>query len=291
MAYNPSLPAGAAVAASSAPVAVAIDQINDVLITGAAGQSTLGNNILLATAGAGAIDCMAYSPTLRTFAAQIISTAGITAGAIIFEESNDGVTWVVAPWVDDASPGSLLLSTATNIAASQNKFFTGRIARRYFRCRISTAFSGGTVQAITKFSANDFPRQMPVTSANSSYLSGTMFIDPSSRGTLYSALTTAGTNAALIISGSRCVTTVAIYNPTSTPAFVKFYNKATAPTPGTDVPVLTYPIPANSTVTDGFTYGLRGFPLGIGIAVTGAMADSDTSNAPAGIRVNAQYTF
>jgi len=64
--------------------------------------------------------------------------------------------------------------------------------------------------------------------------------------------------------------------------YFKLYNKASAPTVGTDVPVATIPIPATSAVP--LEWGPLGLRLGTGIAfaLTGAMADSDTTALAAG---------
>jgi hypothetical protein len=60
---------------------------------------------------------------------------------------------------------------------------------------------------------------------------------------------------------------------------VKLYNKATAPTVGTDTPLLTIPIAANSKADLASIVAAVGlyFSSGISIAITGAFADSDTT--------------
>lgn len=92
----------------------------------------------------------------------------------------------------------------------------------------------------------------------------------------------ATTNGALITSGSAGMQAFFASNIGATPAYVKLYNKATAPTVGTDVPefVITVPATGQVEVTPGFN-GYR-FPLGLGIAITGAAADSDTTAVAAG---------
>ena len=58
---------------------------------------------------------------------------------------------------------------------------------------------------------------------------------------------------------------------------MKLYNKASAPTVGTDVPVLTITVPANSTVN--VPFGATGHRLttGIALAITANAIDSDTT--------------
>lgn len=68
-------------------------------------------------------------------------------------------------------------------------------------------------------------------------------------------------------------------NGTNTGAacFLKLYDKASAPTVGTDVPVETYALPAGGTFS--FTFGNVGsqFAAGIALAITGLIADADTT--------------
>ena len=78
-------------------------------------------------------------------------------------------------------------------------------------------------------------------------------------------------------------------NPTATPAYVKIYNKVTAPTLGTDVPFMIVPVPAQSCVVHEYgPVGLR-FSAGISIGVTGGPLNSDTTATVAGIIVTVSY--
>lgn len=67
-----------------------------------------------------------------------------------------------------------------------------------------------------------------------------------------------------------------LYNNTASAKFFKFYNKASSPTVGTDTPARTISIPANGGTNVEFSMGI---PMGTGIAyaITGAIADSDTT--------------
>lgn len=69
-----------------------------------------------------------------------------------------------------------------------------------------------------------------------------------------------------------------LFNTSGTTKFFKVYNKATAPV-STDTPVVTIPIPANSHVMLGAIWDNYGFTMatGIGYAITGGVADNDTT--------------
>jgi hypothetical protein len=110
---------------------------------------------------------------------------------------------------------------------------------------------------------------------------------PAVPATQYSVNSLNTTNGALILTGTSGLQAFYASNIGATVAYVKLYNKATAPTVGTDVPLMVIPVPAAVGTVAGFvelTPGFNGyrFPLGLGIAITGLMADSDTTAVAAG---------
>lgn len=88
----------------------------------------------------------------------------------------------------------------------------------------------------------------------------------------------ATTNGTLIKGSAGTLFSINAFNNGGAAAYVKLYNKATAPTVGTDIPVLVIPVPAGSQ-NQPFTLGTLGhrFALGIGLAITGGSADNDTT--------------
>jgi len=110
---------------------------------------------------------------------------------------------------------------------------------------------------------------------------------PTAAATPYFVNSAASTNGALILTGSSGLTAFYASNTGAGAAYVKLYNKATAPTVGTDVPEMVIPIPAAVSGVPG-TYALPmgfnsfRFALGLGIAITGAAADNDTTAVAAG---------
>ena len=200
----------------------------DLTVTGQAGQSTLGNNILLATAGTGSFDAVANGPvTYRSFYVQVIGSAGISAGQIIFEGSNDNTTFHTLTWYDDAVITGTPIQAATAIAASTNRYFSGKITYRYIRCRISTAFTGGTVQAIAKYSVYDYvPRVTTVGNPTAANLAATVNIAGSQT---LATVTTVGTVTGANLAANSLVADVAsaaITSTTTTAAFTPGFGVA-----------------------------------------------------------------
>jgi len=101
----------------------------------------------------------------------------------------------------------------------------------------------------------------------------------------YGAIAANNTTGLVVKAGSGIVYGIQLGSIGSAPAYLKLYNKATAPSCGTDTPVKRLIIPAASTAANGggSNVSLPGgvfFSAGISYCVTTGIADNDTS-APA----------
>lgn len=110
--------------------------------------------------------------------------------------------------------------------------------------------------------------------------------------TPYKLISTASTNANVVKNSGGNLYSIVAIGLTSTVRYLKLYSKATAPTVGTDVPLMTIPVPANTQgagVAIPFSMGVN-FPLGIGIAITSGSANNDTGAVGAGdVIINLTY--
>jgi len=134
---------------------------------------------------------------------------------------------------------------------------------------IPTTVASGALQTVTTVTA--------VTTAGT----------PLAPATPYILNSLATTNIALILTGTSGLQAFYATNTGATPAFVKLYNKATAPVLASDVPAMILPVPAAAAGVPGVAnlrIGFNGFrfALGLGIAITGAVADNDTTAVAAG---------
>jgi hypothetical protein len=129
---------------------------------------------------------------------------------------------------------------------------------------ITTAFIEGRQTAFSRDAAGNFMEMVAA--------------DP---GTAFFLNSAAGTNSTLVATGSTGVSSLYATNQGGTVAFLKLYNKATAPVVGTDIPVMIIDLAAATTVPGkhNLTAGMSPFrfPLGLGLAITGGLADSDTT--------------
>lgn len=113
---------------------------------------------------------------------------------------------------------------------------------------------------------------------------------PASPTTLFRN-STATTNATLVKNAAGTLYAIVATNIAATACFLKLYNKATAPTVGTDVPVMTIPVPAGQSISlDLGALGLR-FTTGIGIGITTGADDNDTAAIAAGnVKLSLSYS-
>jgi len=92
-------------------------------------------------------------------------------------------------------------------------------------------------------------------------------------------ISAASTNATSVKASAGQVYTVYAHNINAAVRYLKLYNKVSAPTVGTDTPLMTLPIPGNvsgaGVVLDTGGMGIA-FGTGIALAITTGVADSDT---------------
>lgn len=104
----------------------------------------------------------------------------------------------------------------------------------------------------------------------------------------FSYLSTASTNCTTVWATiPALLTDIIVTNTTMTTYYLKMYNKNSTPAPATDTPSLRAAVPPQSNGNGVLIWsGKMKFPLGVGFCLTGAIADTDTTNAATGILLN-----
>jgi hypothetical protein len=119
-----------------------------------------------------------------------------------------------------------------------------------------------------------------------SSLIGGVHIGSGATPTSLGVTSTASTNAGVAKASGGQLGAVTISNPSAATVYFKLYNKATAPTVGTDTPTAIIPVAGTTTVTHSWPpNGLR-FNAGIAYAITAGMAATDTAAIAAGVLVH-----
>ncbi|MBI2718149.1 MAG: hypothetical protein HYX36_05220 [Rhizobiales bacterium] len=207
-----------------------------------------------------------------------VTSPGTTC-TITYEASNDNTTWYSVAGYTPLNTGSTP-PVSTSTAAILLIF---PCLARYFRARVST-YTSGTVTVLAEFRAEAIP-QLGVFVANAAAnavpiaFSGTVAPASSATGAMTKArvMSAASTNATSVKASAGRLYEIHLCNTSAALKFVKFYNKASAPTVGTDTPVATYPLAANGGRLDIVSINGISFATGIAYAITGAVADTDTT--------------
>jgi hypothetical protein len=216
-----------------------------------------------------------------------IQVTGTYTGAISVQGTIDGTTWVTLAGGAQLVRLSNGAASGSIASATQDIYQCGIGAFTKIRVTGLAAWTGTAVITLRATDGNSYVGlDAPIPAGTASI--GFVGITPGT-GTSYTLVTAASTNAASIKSTAGALTEITISNVTATPIFVKLYNKASAPTVGTDVPVWTIPVAANSSYAT--ELGLMGkrFATGIAIAATAAAPATDVAVAVAGVQINATY--
>lgn len=230
------------------------------------------------------------------------TNGGVSTFTHIVEFSDDGgTTWYT-------SAGSFLYVTnytttfsgpgrseaALNAAATSPNIVNVPVIGKLMRVRVS-AYTSGTLVPRVKVSRGRGNVLHPI------YVTNTITATVASASIATAATTSGGATNSRTISANNttginvkatagCINALAIENRAAADRYVKVYSKATAPTVGTDTPVFTFKVAAN-TSRDVYTgCGLR-IATGIGIGITTGYDDADTGAPAAGdVIVNLSYT-
>lgn len=220
------------------------------------------------------------------------STVNVTfEGSLDSTNGSDG-TWFTIQAI--RSNANTIETTTGNLSAAPAYAWELSVnALKYFRVR-STAFTSGT-QVWTMVPGTYATEPIPGAQISGTQpISGTVTatvtggtVNPVVPATPYFVNSAASTNGALILTGTSGLSAFYATNEDASVAYVKLYNKATAPTVGTDIPEMTIPVPAAASGVPGVAnpfigfHGFR-FALGLGIAITRNAAHTDTTAVGAG---------
>lgn len=223
--------------------------------------------------------------------AAIAVTGTYTGGLTVQVQLADG-TWVSLSGVQSLTNAATGAQSATIASGSQGVWQVDVSGFNAVRVTAILAAVTGTANVVIMGSAGSgvVGIDTPIQIAAGTAAIGTV---ATPLGSALSVVSTASTNASAPKTSAGNLFEVTVSNPTATAVYVKFYNKASAPTVGTDVPVLTIAVPAAAAGVGekSFNFGAIGkrFTTGIAMAVTGAAAATDTSNAVAGVQVHGTY--
>lgn len=224
-----------------------------------------------------------------TVSVQMVATSLVGHNAS-FEVSNDSVVWV--PIMGARTNSSTVCETSTGVLAATPAYGWefGVGAWAYFRVR-TTAHTSGTAKYLVVGSAGSIE---PCTSVPTAVtVSGTVTANVGTQPTMTPIAITslAGTNAAFIKASAATLYMLAVSNVGGSAAFLKLYNKASAPVVASDIPALVIPVAAGSCVSLNLgKFGHR-FATGLAYVITGAVGNTDATAVAANqVQIIGDYT-
>lgn len=221
-------------------------------------------------------------------------TATMAAGTWVFEGSVDSTNGTDGTWFGIQAVRSNANTVETGaanlaIAAAAGALYSWEAsvnAYRWIRVRCTVAVTASSIATWTILRGSYATEPIPAIQPN--VVSGTVSITPAAPSA-YAVVSTASTNAAVIKATAGSLVELTIFNPTAAIIYAKLYNKATAPVPGTDVPLLTLPVPINGLTQNEFGQMGKRFTAGLGIALTSGPLATDVAVVAAGAQVSVSY--
>ncbi len=223
----------------------------------------------------------------------MIRCTGTFAGSnCTFEGSIDGgTTWFA---VQACRTNANTIETTTGVLGAAPAYAWEMSVNALTNVRVrATAFTSGTQSwriLPGAYATEPIPaiQTHPVTGSGTFTVAGTATTTPVTPTTTRT-VTTASTNTAAIKASAGTVYNLSVFNSSGATVFVKMYNQTTAPTLASAVPALVVPVTAGALLNIDFGPLGERYATGIAIAVTGGVANTDTTNTAAGINVNTTF--
>jgi hypothetical protein len=231
-----------------------------------------------------------------TLHAKNTGTVSGTIGVATFEASIDSTNGTDGTWfpmqVSQANANVVATgSTSTTLAANAalSYAYRGSVSGfRWMRIRQTTAAATNVSSRWTVSRSTENIDNIPVLQQSSVAIVGTVPTTlPTGLG--FGGGTSADTNLTAIVSVARNLTEFSATNNSAAKIYFKFYNKNGIPTLASDIPWLIIPVDIGETVQQSFGITGKRFTLGIGMAITGGIANTDTTAVAANIPMSLTY--
>jgi hypothetical protein len=283
MAYNQTNVNGQATSANSQPVVISSDQ-SAVPISNAS-LTTIATNTGAATpAGTNIIGKVGIDQTTPG----TTNLVAITANSAINNAQINGVTPLMGNGV--TGTGSQRVTIASDNTPHAVKIDQTTVGTTN---AVSLAQIGATAIATGNGVSSAGVQRVALVSdqtTNTNPLYTKQQAQTTGGATQYQLISAATTNATSLKASAGTVYGIQVFNTGAAVAFLKMYNKATAPTVGTDTPVKTIGIPAGGGSNLPITDIGADFPTGIAFAITGLNTVADTTAVAASqVTVNIDY--
>ncbi len=199
------------------------------------------------------------------------------SSTVTFQGSNDNTNWVsIALQTVGSGLGGPEATSSTTTGV-----WYGPINTRYIRLNVTGIASGTTAGVMELHALPSAMHAMAVYAAQNGVWTAVPNAATSGGSTPYHLVSAASTNATTVKASAGQVYNYNILNTNAAIRYVHFYNKASNPTVGTDVPVKTFLVPATGQIAGSFPVGSV-FATGIALSTTVSSADTASDAVGAG---------
>ena len=222
---------------------------------------------------AAALNALLIGPIdVSSFKEWALQINGTYTGVLTWQGSNDKTNWINL-LANQLGSGSNFFPNATNSTG----IYTAPVKYRWLQV-IMSGYTSGTATGIMEL----YSQARAIQNVQANMAGNTALVPVTAGGTNdFHLVSTASTNATNIKSSGGQVYGYEIWNAAAAARFVRLFNKATAPVPGTDAPFRTIGVPAGGRASFHTSNGLA-MGNGIGIDATAAAADLDATATAAG---------
>ncbi len=187
--------------------------------------------------------------------------------------TSGSVTGTAFGYKEDANTGQISTVGTVNIGAGQT---LGTVTNLEQLGGQTVAMGGGVVTAGTQ--RVTVATDTPVVLGAGTALIGNVKVLPTISAPVIplKVISAVGVNATLVQAGVTNINFILIVSTAATPRFVKFYDKATAPIVGTDIPTHTFPLAVGASPIAAPPKGFN-FTNGFGYAILLGVEDNSTT--------------
>jgi hypothetical protein len=205
-----------------------------------------------------------------------IQLVGTWEATVTFEGSNDNTTFYSIATTDPSANGT------GQTTATINRVVKVPVLTKYIRARVS-AYTSGTISAVAYGHRDENSSGLISTlgevtlKAETTKTIGTVNINAAGPNSFHSIISSTGLNATSVAASPAKISILHLVNGVATARYFKMYNKASAPTVGTDTPFFTVSLPTGATTFQLPALVGIDFSLGISYAITLGVAPDDTT--------------
>jgi hypothetical protein len=206
-----------------------------------------------------------------------LQLTGTWVGTVSFQGSNDGGTFY--PIVTSNPSGGLAIGETST---TENRLVKVPTIYKFVRIRV-TAYVSGVVEGVAYGHRDENSSGLiaaigPVTlNAETTKKIGNVGLVSDGTPSYQKFISATGLNATAVKGSPAKLTILNIVNGAATLRYFKIYNKASAPTVGTDIPLITITLPTGSSSFTLPAFIGIDFSVGLSFACTLGVADSDTT--------------